>query len=76
MVKYKIVDGLSINKDAKLEFCKGCTLGKQHRELFLKEGGSRATKILGLVLRNIWEPMKTSSFKGMWYVLCSPMIIQ
>jgi hypothetical protein len=76
MVKHKIVDGLSINKDAELKFCKGYTLGKQHWELFPEKGRSRATKLLGLVFYNIWEPMKTFSFKGVWYILFSPMIVQ
>jgi hypothetical protein len=41
MVKHKLIDGLPINKDAKLEFYKSVVLGKHHREPFPKEGGSR-----------------------------------
>jgi len=50
-----------------LEFCEGCTLVKQHQELFPKEGRSRATKLLGLIHCNIWGPTKTFSFEGVQY---------
>jgi hypothetical protein len=48
IAKQKLIDALSINKDVELEFCESCALGKQHWELFPKEGGLKVAKILGL----------------------------
>jgi hypothetical protein len=63
LAKQDLVGGLSIKKDAKLKFCEGCMVGKQHREPFPKQGGIGATKvhcdILGL--------SETNSFGGVGY---------
>ncbi len=63
------MDGLSINKDDKLEFCEGYVLGKQHRESFPKEGVSKASEVLRLIHRDVWGPAKTTFFGGVWYFL-------
>jgi hypothetical protein len=63
------MDGLSINKDEKLEFSEGYVLGKQHKESFPKEGGSKANEVLRLIHCDVWEPIKTTSFGGVWYFL-------
>ncbi len=44
-------------------------LGKQHKELFPKEGVTRANEILGLVHNNIWGLAKTPFFKGARYFI-------
>jgi hypothetical protein len=48
MAKQKLIDGLSINKDAKFEFYESVVLGKHHREPFPKEERSR-------VLQKFWD---------------------
>jgi len=49
MAKQRLKDGLSINKDARLEFYKSVMLGKHHQEPFPNEGRSKVLKVLGLI---------------------------
>ncbi len=59
--------GLSINKDEELEFCEGYVLGKQHKESFPKERGSRVGEVLRLIHYDVCGLAKTTSFGGVWY---------
>ncbi len=63
------MDGLLINKDEKLEFCKECVFRMQHRESFPKEGGSRFGEVLGLIHCDVWGLAKTTSLGRVQYFL-------
>jgi hypothetical protein len=56
------VEGINIDKEAKLNFCEGRVQGKQHKETFLKKGRSCVEKLLELIHTNVWGPTKTPSF--------------
>jgi len=43
--------------------------GKQHKELFPKEGAIMANEILGLVHNDIWRLEKTPLFEGARYFI-------
>ena len=49
--------------------CEGCVEGKQTRQPFPKDGGTRATKPLELVHSDVCGPMKTLSIGGARYFL-------
>ena len=49
--------------------CKGCVQGKQARQPFPKEGGTRAKKILELEYSDVCGPMKMPSIGGARYFL-------
>ncbi len=62
-----LMEGINIDKGAKLSFCEGRVQGKQHRETFPKEGRSCVEKLLELIHTNVWGPTKTPSFGGAKY---------
>ena len=62
-----LVRDFDMGKNSKLEFCEGCVYGKQHRDKFPKDGGTRATRILELVHSDVNGPMKTPTHGGAKY---------
>jgi transposase InsO family protein len=58
---------LDIGKHAKLKFCEGCVYGKQHRDGFPTQGGTRATQLLELIHSDVNGPMRTTSHGGAKY---------
>ena len=49
--------------------CEGCVKGKQARQPFPSDGGTRATKVLELVHSDVCGPMRTTSMGGGRYFL-------
>ena len=62
-----LVCDFEMDKNSSLEFCKRCIFGKQHRDKFPKDGGTRATHILELVHSDVNGPMKTPKHGGAKY---------
>ena len=50
-----------------LGFCEGCVYGKQHRDKFPKDGGTKALHILELVYSDVNGPMKIPTHEGTKY---------
>ena len=65
------VIGLCLSKDpVDPEPCKGCALGKSHRQPFTNSGRRRATKIWEIVHSNLCGPMSVPSItRSLYYVL-------
>ena len=65
-----MVSGMTLDKDeSSMPFCEGCVQGKQHRNAFLKDGGTRANKPLEIVHSDVCGPMRTTSIGGSRYFL-------
>jgi len=63
MIQNKIVQGIqSVNIEK--EICGSCLLGKQARYIFTQGTAYRATKILELVHRDLFGPIKPSTMAG------------
>jgi hypothetical protein len=69
LAQRNLVDGLSLEVEAKLPFYQGCVLRKSHKESFPKEGATRANEILGLVHSHIWGQAETPFLKGARYFI-------
>ena len=69
-----LVRDFEMGKNSSLEFCEKCVYGKQHRDKFPKDGGTRATHIFELVHSNVNGPMKTPTHGGAKYLSFSLMI--
>ncbi len=74
LTQRNLVDGLYLEVEAKLPFCQGYVSRKQHKELFPKEGATRANEILGLVHNDIWRLEKTPFLKEQGISSCSLMV--
>ena len=68
-IQKKLVNGLKIQKTAKLSFCEGCVDGRMHRQPFKPEGEIHSIRIrkLQLVHSDVCEQMSTESVGGRKY---------
>jgi hypothetical protein len=64
LVQKNLVEGLTFRSQKKLNFCKGCVFGKQHRKPFSTSRASRASKLQGLVHFDVWGLAKIPSSGG------------
>ena len=66
-IQKKSVNGVKIQKTAKLSFCEGCVEGKMHRQPFKPVGEIRSIRKLQLVHSDVCGPMSTESIGGRKY---------
>ena len=62
-----VIEGLHLEKDCKIKLCESCIAGKQTREKFPKDGGTRATELLEIVHSDVCGPMPVRSLGGNKY---------
>jgi len=63
------VGGMQVKKGSCDLKCEACIQGKQARQPFPSDGGTRAAKVLEIVHSDVCGPMKTTSMGGARYFL-------